>query len=69
MYTFNSRIRYSELNSQGFLSTEALMNYFQDCSTFQSEDLGIGLEYLDEMNAAWVINSWQVDIRRYPKLG
>ncbi|PWT26896.1 MULTISPECIES: acyl-[acyl-carrier-protein] thioesterase [Butyrivibrio] len=69
MYTFNSRIRYSELNSQGFLSTEALMNYFQDCSTFQSEDLGIGLEYLDEMNAAWVINSWQVDIIRYPKLG
>lgn len=45
------------------------MNYFQDCSTFQSEDLGIGLEYLDEMNAAWVINSWQVDISRYPKLG
>ncbi|MCR5770425.1 MAG: acyl-[acyl-carrier-protein] thioesterase [Butyrivibrio sp.] len=69
MYSFKSRIRYSEINSQGFLSMEALMNYFQDCSTFQSEDLGIGLDYLDKQGAAWVINSWQVDVSRYPKIG
>lgn len=69
MYYFNSRIRYSEINSQGFLSMEALMNYFQDCSTFQSEDSGIGLEYLEPQDLAWVVNSWQVDVSRYPKLG
>lgn len=69
MYYFNSRIRYSEINSQGFLSMEALMNYFQDCSTFQSEDLGIGLGYLEPRDLAWVVNSWQVDVSRYPRLG
>jgi acyl-ACP thioesterase len=69
MYYFKSRIRYSEINSQGFLSMEALMNYFQDCSTFQSEDIGIGLDYLEPIDLAWVVNSWQVDVSRYPKLG
>ena len=69
MYNFKSRIRYSEINAQGFLSMEALMNYFQDCSTFQSEDAEIGLDYLGQRDAAWVVNSWQVDVTRYPKLG
>lgn len=44
------------------------MNYFQDCSTFQSEDSGIGLEYLGQRDQAWVVNSWQVDVTRYPSL-
>jgi acyl-ACP thioesterase len=48
---------------------EALMNYFQDCSTFQSEDGGIGIDYLGERDQAWVVNSWQVDVSRYPRLG
>lgn len=45
------------------------MNYFQDCSTFQSEDSNIGLEYLGQKNEAWVVNSWQVDVTRYPRIG
>ena len=39
MYEFNSRVRYSEIDHHGTLTLPALINYFQDCSTFQSEDV------------------------------
>ena len=42
MYEFNSRVRYSEIDHHGTLTLPALINYFQDCSTFHSEDLGLG---------------------------
>lgn len=68
MYAFESRIRYSETDSEAKLSLEGLLDYFQDCSTFHSEDLGLGLEYLKEQNIAWVLSSWQIEIYRYPGL-
>jgi len=69
MYHFESRVRYSETDEQGRLSLTGVLNYLQDCSTFQSEDLGIGIEYLTAHNRAWWITSWQVVIDRYPVLG
>ncbi len=69
MYTFESRIRYSETDSEGKLTMASLINYFQDCSTFQSEDLGLGLGYLREMHMVWVLSSWQIVVERYPALG
>lgn len=69
MYTFESRIRYSETDSEGRLTLLALLNYFQDASTFHSEDLGMGVEYLKEKHLVWVLSSWQIVAKRYPKLG
>ncbi|MCM1136462.1 MAG: thioesterase [Clostridium sp.] len=69
MYSYESRIRYSELDETGRLRLESLLDYFQDCSTFQSEDLGLGVEYLRERNMVWVMSSWQIVAERYPKLG
>ena len=69
MYTFDSRIRYSEADSEGKLTMAALINYFQDCSTFQSEDVGLGMRYLKERNLAWVLSSWQIAVNRYPVIG
>ena len=68
MYKFESRIRYSETDSEGKLTMASLINYFQDCSTFQSEDLGLGLDYLKERHMVWVLSSWQIVAERYPKL-
>lgn len=68
MYKFGSRIRYSEIDSEGRLSLEALLNYFQDCSTFHSEDIGVGIEYLKERRLAWVMSAWQIVVDRYPSL-
>lgn len=69
MYTFESRIRYSEVDSEGKLTMAALINYFQDSSTFQSEDLGLGVGYLKEIHLVWVLCSWQIVVERYPELG
>ncbi len=69
MYTFDSRIRYSELDETGHLKIESLLDYFQDCSTFQSQDLGIGVEYLRERHMVWVMCYWQIIVSRYPVLG
>lgn len=68
-YTFDGRIRYSEIDHTGALTIPGLVNYFQDCSTFQSEDLGVGVESLGERHRAWLLNSWQIDLIRMPKLG
>ena len=69
MYSFESRIRYSETGSDSRLTLLSLLNYFQDCAIFHSEDLDIGVEYLAKLRGAWVMNSWQIDIDRYPQLG
>lgn len=69
MYSFHSRVRYSETDREGRLSLVGILNYLQDCSTFQSEDCGVGLAYLQNHNWAWVLNFWQVDILRYPGFG
>lgn len=68
MYSFNSRIRYSETDSEGKLTIASLLNYFQDCSTFHSEDIGLGIDYLKEKHMVWVLSSWQIVAERYPGL-
>lgn len=69
MYSFQTRVRYSECNNHHEATLTAMLDYLQDCCTFQSEDLGIGLDYLREHHAAWILSSWQIDILRYPALG
>jgi len=69
MYQFDSRIRYSETDSEGRLTLMSLLNYFQDCSTFQSEDAGIGVRYCLGKDLIWVLNSWQIVPLRLPMLG
>lgn len=69
MYTFDSRIRYSETDSEGKLTMASLINYFQDCSTFHSEDVQLGIDYLRQRNLAWVLSSWQIVVERYPEMG
>ena len=68
VYEFDSRVRYSEVDSQGRLTWLALMDYFQDCSVFQSESLGIGVDYLAKNHQAWVLTSWQIVLNSMPKL-
>ncbi|MBO5485788.1 MAG: acyl-[acyl-carrier-protein] thioesterase [Eubacterium sp.] len=68
MYTFDARIRYSETDSEGKLTLASLLNYFQDASTFHSEDLGVGVAYNQERKLAWVLSSWQIVVERFPRL-
>ena len=69
MYTFDSRIRYSEIDHRGRITLPAIVNYFQDCCTFQSEDIGQGDAKLKKENHAWILSYWQIVVDRYPKMG
>lgn len=68
-FPFNSRIRYSEVGEDQKLTIPGLINYFQDCSSFQSEGLGVGVNTLKERGRAWVLAYWQIAIQRLPVLG
>ena len=68
MYTFDSKIRYSEIDTSGKLSLPSLINYFQDCSNFQSCELGLGYEVLKERGRGWVLLAWHIEIHKIPIL-
>lgn len=69
MYSFTSNIRFSEVDSDKTLTLTSLINYFQDCTIFDSESLHAGFEILEPMHKCWVLSSWQVVIHRLPKFG
>lgn len=69
MYEWESKVRYSEIDSKGHMSLQSVLDYFQDCSTFHSEDIGLGVEYLKKQNKVWLLSAWQIVVDRYPKLG
>lgn len=68
MYSFNSRVRYSEVDEKKKLTLNGIINYFQDCSTFQSEELGNGVDKMLSLRRVWVLSSWQIVVERYPEL-
>ncbi len=67
-YTFDTRIRYSECDHRGTLTLPGIINYLQDCSTFQSEDIGFGVKKIKEQKRAWILSYWQIVVERYPKM-
>lgn len=69
MYSFDSRVRYSECDETGRLSLFAAVNYLQDCSTFQSVELGMRLGGLSDTRLAWVLANWRIEVDRLPALG
>ena len=66
MYSYDTRIRYSECAGDRQLTIPALINLFQNCSSFHSEDVGVGIDYVTERDGAWFILNWQIDIDRLP---
>ncbi len=69
MYEYDSRVRLSEVDREQHMTLYAILNHFQDCSVFHSEDRGVGMDYLAERNRMWVLASWKIVVRRCPKLG
>ena len=68
-YTINKRVGFSEVGPDKKLKLTSIVNYFQDCSTFQSEDIGLGMDSLKERGRVWVLNAWQIEIKRYAEMG
>jgi len=68
MYSVEHRVGYSEVDSESHLKPLALVNLLQDCCTFQSEEVGNGVAVLKKIDRAWILISWQIVIKKHPKL-
>lgn len=69
MYEFESRVRYSEAIHTGKMNPVSIANYFQDCTTFHSASIGKDIDYYKGISRGWFLNSWQIDIARFPACG
>ena len=66
MYRMQDRVHFSQMGVNGAMTLPAVMDCMQDCSDFQSEDLGIGFDFLAGRNRGWVVAFWQLFIERRP---
>ena len=68
MYTFKSTVRFSETDKDNKLSIPQLISYFQDCSNFHSNSIGLYKDKLLGINRAWFLTSWQIVIEKRPRI-
>ena len=69
MYQMNRLVTYSEVGPDYKVDMAQIINYFQDCSCFQSDALGVGPKNMDTLGKVWMLNSWQIIAERYPEYG
>lgn len=68
MYKMDIQVRYSEVDGAGAVRLHQIVDYFQDCGTFHSISLGLGMRGVPEEYGAWYLLAWDIRIKRYPKL-
>lgn len=56
-------IKFSDTNSKSALRFGSMIDIMQDCMNYQSETLGLGVEYQRRTGRAWILSSWQIEIR------
>ncbi|WP_079423592.1 acyl-[acyl-carrier-protein] thioesterase [Clostridium oryzae] len=62
-------IHYYEVDYNKRMNITSLINFLQDTATYQSDKLGVGIDYLIENNMAWVIYKWDIKLYKYPVYG
>jgi acyl-ACP thioesterase len=67
MYSYQDRIKYSEVDANLDLTYFGLVNYMQNCSCFHSDDVGVGVYYLAPKQLGWFVTSYEIHINRMPK--
>ncbi|MBO7336416.1 MAG: acyl-[acyl-carrier-protein] thioesterase, partial [Lachnospiraceae bacterium] len=68
MYEYTERISYSKLAPDGNASICTILDLFQDCSIFDSEECGVSLKYMADHKLIWALSFWQIVIDRFPTL-
>lgn len=69
MFSFTSKVRYSEVDAHLRLTIPALVDYLQDCSTFHGEAVGRGFDHIARTQRAWLLAGWEIVIDRMPCFG
>ena len=66
MYTYKTRVGFSQVDTDRLLKIESLTALFQDVTCFQGEDIGNGFSLLEPRKQAWILNGWQIEVKRFP---
>ena len=69
IYEKEYEINYYDTTYRLECKISSILNYFSDIGARQSEELGVGFEYLDERNFAWVFYKYNINFKRYPRYG
>ncbi len=67
-YEFSSTVRFSECGTDGLLTPEKMLAYFEDAMLFDDISCGFGFPYWWRKGITWVLTSWNVLIFERPKL-
>ena len=59
-------IHYYEIDIHKRVLITSIMDYLGDMAMYQSESLGVGIEYLKEHKMAWVLYKWDITMQSYP---
>lgn len=69
MYTWDTRVLYSQLGPDGRLSLAGLLDLFQDIATLHAHDFGSGLDVMSASGRAWLMSRWRVRLGDLPRSG
>lgn len=62
-------IHYYEVDFRKRMHMTRLVDFLGDIATCQSENLGVGMDYLSSKGLGWVIYKWDIKIHKYPVYG
>lgn len=66
VYEYKTRIRYNDINEGNELSDKGLLNILSEAAGAHSEEVGYGLNTMEETNCAWMLLSWKLKIFKRP---
>lgn len=69
VYGKEYEIHYYEVNFRQEAIITSIVDFLGDVATKQSEELGVGIDYLKENNLAWVLYKWNITMYKYPSYG
>ena len=56
-------VHYYEVNYRLDCKMSSIINYFCDIGAIQSNDLGVGIDYLTERRLAWVFYKYDIKVQ------
>ncbi len=69
MYEYDFRVSFCQSDMQHRMTIPAIVDAFQDCSCFHSDDSGVGFDYLEPRSLVWVISYWEIEFLKVPMYG
>lgn len=66
VYEYKTEIRYNDINEKNEMSDKGLINILSEAAGAHSEQVGYGLNTIEETNCAWMLLSWKLKIYERP---